>query len=313
MTEIKDMQKYIYGPVPSRRLGFSLGVDLVPYKTCSFDCIYCQLGVTTNQTIERKEYVKRDNILPQVKEAISLNQKIDYITLSGSGEPALNSAIGEIILGIKKLTKIPLAVLTNGSLLYDRTVRKELLPADLVIPSLDAADLETFNLVNRPHASLNFDEIILGLKDFRHEFKGKIWLEIMLIKGINASSQEIEHFKSIISEIGFDKVQLNTVIRPPTEKSISPLTPIELEKIKNAFGENCEIIPEFKKKLQKAYPIAMENRIIELVKRRPVTLSDISDSLGIHRNEVIKYLEILKKESKIKTYNYGGRRYYEYK
>ncbi|MCK4352248.1 radical SAM protein [candidate division WOR-3 bacterium] len=307
------MQKYIYGPVPSRRLGFSLGVDLVPYKTCSFDCIYCQLGVTTNQTIERKEYVKRDNILPQVKEAISLNQKIDYITLSGSGEPALNSAIGEIILGIKKLTKIPLAVLTNGSLLYDRTVRKELLPADLVIPSLDAADLETFNLVNRPHASLNFDEIILGLKDFRHEFKGKIWLEIMLIKGINASSQEIEHFKSIISEIGFDKVQLNTVIRPPTEKSISPLTPIELEKIKNAFGENCEIIPEFKKKLQKAYPIAMENRIIELVKRRPVTLSDISDSLGIHRNEVIKYLEILKKESKIKTYNYGGRRYYEYK
>ncbi|MCK4584220.1 radical SAM protein, partial [candidate division WOR-3 bacterium] len=133
------MREYIYGPVPSRRLGFSLGVDLVPYKVCTYDCIYCQLGKTTNKTIQRKEYIESREVLLQIKKAISTQQKIDYITFSGSGEPTLNTNIGSLIREIKKITDIPVVVITNGSLLYKESIRKALLPADLVVPSLDAA------------------------------------------------------------------------------------------------------------------------------------------------------------------------------
>lgn len=310
------MKKHIYGPVPSRRLGFSLGVDLVSYKTCSFDCIYCQLGRTTNKTVERKEYVKKDEILPQIKQEISVNQKIDYITLSGSGEPTLNSTIGEIIKGIKKMTKIPVAVLTNGSLLYNEVVRRDLLSADLVLPSLDAADSETFQTINCPHRFLDFSKIIKGLKDFKREFKGPTWLEIMLIRDINDSLKEIELFKSIISGIEFDKIQLNTVIRPPSEKSAFPIGIDKLKKIKDTLGKNCEIIPDFRelqKEARDIYSEDIKSQILEIIKRRPVTLSDISTSLGIHRNEVIKYLSILEMKDEIKIYRHEDLQYYEYK
>lgn len=315
------MKKHIYGPVPSRRLGFSLGVDLVSYKTCSFDCIYCQLGQTTNKTVERKEYVKKDEILPQIEQEISKRpasekQKIDYITLAGSGEPTLNSTIGKIIKEIKKLTEIPLAVLTNGSLLYNEEVRRDLLSADLVLPSLDAADSETFQTINCPHRSLDFSKIIQGLKDFRREFKGPIWLEIMLIKDINDSLKEIELFKSIISGIEFDKIQLNTVIRPPSEKSVFPIGINKLKEIKDTLGKGCEIIPDFRelqKEAQNIYSEDIKSQILEMVKRRPVTLLDISTSLGIHRNEVIKYLSILEMKDEIKIYRHEDLQYYEYK
>lgn len=310
------MKKYIYGPVPSRRLGFSLGVDLVSYKTCSFDCIYCQLGRTTNKTIKRKEYIRKDEILSQVEATIFTNKRIDYITLSGSGEPTLNSTIREIIEGIKKMTKIPVAVLTNGSLLYNEKVRRDLLSADLVLPSLDAADSETFQAINCPHRFLDFSKIIQGLKDFRKEFKGSIWLEIMLIKDVNDNPKEIELFKSIISGIDFDEIQLNTVIRPPSEKSAFPIGINKLKEIKDIIGKNCEIIPDFRelqKEAQDIYSEDIKGQILEIIKRRPVTLSDISTSLGIHRNEVIKYISILEMKDEIEIHRHEDLQYYEYK
>jgi len=156
-------REYIYGPVPSRRLGFSLGVDLVPYKVCTYDCIYCQLGKTTKKTIQRKEYIESREVLLQIKKAISTQQKIDYITFSGSGEPTLNTNIGSLIREIKKITDIPVVVITNGSLLYKESIRKALLPADLVVPSLDAATAETFYRINRPHPSITFENVVKGL------------------------------------------------------------------------------------------------------------------------------------------------------
>jgi wyosine [tRNA(Phe)-imidazoG37] synthetase (radical SAM superfamily) len=306
------MKKHIYGPVPSRRLGFSLGVDLVPYKVCSYDCIYCQLGRTTDKTVERKEYIAKDEILSQVEETISLDKKIDYITISGSGEPTLNSAMGEIIREIKKMSEIPIAVITNGSLLWDKEVRRELLLADLLLPSLDAADPETFGMINCPHHSLDFHKIVKGLTDLRREFKGIIWLELMLIKGINDNPGEIDLFKSIVSGAGFDRIQLNTVIRPPSQESASPLSAVRLEEIRDVFGRNCENIPDFKSvQKQNITSEDVEAQILEMIERRPVTLSDISTSSGIHRNEVIKYLSILEMKDKIKAYDHEDSHYYE--
>lgn len=301
----------IFGPVPSRRLGFSLGIDTVPYKTCSLDCIYCQLGKTTNKTIERKEYISCEDILPEIEE-ILLKQKerIDYITFSGSGEPTLNSGIKTMINSIKKLTSIPIAIITNGTLLFQPETREELMEADLVIPSLDAVSEEVFRKVNRPHHSLRIDKIIDGLSDFSQEFKGKIWLEIMIVKGINDSPQEIKRMAEAIEKIKLDKIQLNTVVRPPAEEFAQPVNLENLKKIKRILGEKCEVIAGFKRPNQEFYNKDIEKGILTMVKRRPVTLLDISRSLGIHQNEAIKYLNILEKEGQILTKVYRGKRYY---
>lgn len=307
-----DREKYIYGPVPSRRLGFSLGVDLVPYKTCSFDCIYCQLGRTTDKTVERKEYVPAGVILSQLEEILSSNPKVDYITLSGSGEPTLNSGIGEVIRGIKGVTSIPVAVLTNGCFLYDEEVRRDLLIANAVLPSLDAVREKTFQAVNRPHQLLDIHGIVKGLKSLRREFKGKIWLEVMLVKGVNDSLPEIKGLKRVISQVEPDRVQLNTVARPPSEEFANPLSEAELEQRKDLLGGNCEIIAHSDEERPVPHSKAGETAIIELLRRRPVTLQEISTSLGIHRNEAIKCLRSLEQNRMIKVHHFRGLRYYQY-
>ncbi len=304
-------KSYIYGPVPSRRLGFSLGLDLVPYKTCSYDCIYCQLGKTTNKTVERKEYVNKDIILSQLDEVLKCDEQIDYITFSGSGEPTLNSSIGDLIKEIKKMTQIKVAVLTNGSLLSDGKIRYELNPADLVVPSLDAALQTTFERINRPNSSVEFDRMVNGLLKFREEFKGLIWLEVMLIKGINDTIKEIGLFKSIISKIVPDKIHLNTVVRPPTEKYCLPVPEDELARFKSFFGKNCEIIAESRVSSKRRKRKDLGNKILGLIGRRPCTLSDISTSLSVHPNEAIKYLDILQKDNKIIYVEFGEKRYYK--
>ncbi len=301
----------IFGPVPSRRLGFSLGVDVVSYKICSLDCIYCQVGRTTNKTVERKEYISGDDILPEVEEILlEQRQRLDYITFSGSGEPTLNCRMKKIINSIKKLAHIPVAVITNGTLLSQPEVREELMEADLVIPSLDAASEEAFKKVNRPHHSLAIDEIIDGLSAFSQEFQGKMWLEIMIVKGMNDSPPETKRMAEAIEKIRPDKIQLNTVVRPPAEKFAQPASLDDLEKIKRILGEKCEIIARFEKPDRESRKEDVEKGILTMVKRRPVTLLDISRSSGINQDEAIKYLNILEKEGRILTKVHRGERYY---
>ncbi len=300
----------IFGPVPSRRLGFSLGVDTIPFKTCSLNCIYCQLGRTINKTIQRKEYIAADDILREIKKVLREGKRIDYITFSGSGEPTLNSEIRRIISRIKQLTSIPLAILTNGTLLYRPRIREDLMEADLVIPSLDTVTQEIFEMVNRPHPSLKIEKVITGIDSFSQEFNGKVWLEIMVVKGINDSLEEIEKAAQVIKQMNLEKIQLNTVVRPPAEEFAQPLTAEDLKNIKTVLGKKCEIIAEFKRATQKAYKRDVEKRILSMVKRRPVTLVDISRSLGLHRNEIIKYVETLEKKYQIRTKVHSGERYY---
>ena len=302
----------IFGPVPSRRLGFSLGIDPIPFKTCSLDCIYCQLGRTTHKTVKRKEYVSSNQILKELEEFLKEKKKIDYITFSGSGEPTLNSNIGKMITQIKKITSIPIAVLTNGTLLYHPQVREDLLEADLVIPSLDAVSEKIFKEVNRPHTSLKIDKVISGIIKFSKEFKGKIWLEIMLVKGVNDSLKEIEKEAQITKEMKLNKIQLNTVIRPPAENFAQALDIKDLEKRRKIFGKDkCEIIAKFKERRQKAYKKDIEKEILRTLKRRPLTIEDLSHFLGFHRNEVIKYIAVLEGEGEVKSKFNNGQRYYE--
>jgi len=302
---------HTYGPVPSRRLGFSLGIDIIPLKTCTLDCIYCQLGPTPKKTTHRKEYFSASDIVSQIKKKLSSGQRIDYITFSGSGEPTLNNALGKIIKEIKKATSIPVAILTNSTLLSLKSVRDALMDADLVVPSLDAASQEIFVKVNRPHPSLNIEETIQGLRKFSQEFKGSIWLEIMLVKGVNDSPSHIRKLKEAIAKIRPDKIQLNTVIRPPSEKYARPLSLKNLENIKKTLGKNCEIIAESYREGQISTPEKLEGAILSLIQRRPVTLEEISASLGKHKNEIMKSLDSLLTEGNIKSVIHKGLKYFE--
>lgn len=288
--------KYIFGPVPSRRLGMSLGVDIVPFKTCTLDCIYCQLGVTTRKIVDRESFVPQDEVLAELKKFLDENSsRIDFITFSGSGEPTLNSQLGEMINSTKTFTNVPIAVITNGSLLYKEDVRSDLSNANLVVPSLDAMTDETLKKVNRHNEHLTARLLIDGLRAFTQEFKGTIWLEIMLVKGINDDLNELEQMADFIKTIRVDKIQLNTVIRPPAESFAYPITTDEMQKIASLFDDRVEIIADFDKVIAHKDQSAedTENQILALIHRRPCTVDDISSSLGLHRNEIIKHLDHL--------------------
>jgi wyosine [tRNA(Phe)-imidazoG37] synthetase (radical SAM superfamily) len=238
--------KYIYGPVKSRRLGLSLGISLTPYKICDFDCIYCQLGKTEEPVVTRKEYARTEDILNELKSWWENNTEVkkilNYITISGSGEPTLNTKIGEVITEIKKITATPIAVITNASLLNDIGVRQALLTADLIVPSLDTVSPEIFRQIDRPHPDIKIEEIICGLVSLRKEFSGKIWLEVMIVKGVNDDLAQIRKLKDVIDKINPDKVQLNSPVRTTTEKNIFPTDKRKLNKIKEILGDKCEII-----------------------------------------------------------------------
>jgi len=237
--------------------------------------------------LKRKVYYPSSEIFAQTKKVLSSGKRIDYITFSGSGEPTLNSAIGSLIRKIKKITPIPVAVLTNSSLLSLKSIREALKAADLVVPSLDAATQNILDKINRPHPSLKIKKIIKALKEFRKEFKGEIWLEVMLVKGINDSPDYLKKLKEVIKEINPDKIQLNTVIRPPAEKSARALSSEELEKARKTLGEKSEIIAEFDKEEQKPPSENLESLLLSMIQRRPVTLADLSASIGKHKNEII--------------------------
>jgi len=295
------MIKYVFGPVASRRLRISLGVDLLPYKTCSLDCIYCECGRTTDLIIERKRFVDPRVILEEIKEIVTPDKHIDFITFSGAGEPTLNKDIGQIILGIKDITDIPIAVLTNGTLLHLKEVRKDLMNADLVLPSLDAVSPVVFSLINRPHPSLNIEQIIRGLMDFKTEFKGEIWVEVFIAKGINDSEEELDKIHQVLKSLQPDRVQLNSLDRPPAIEGVLPAGMESLEKIKNKWKElHVEIIKRIRKREEiPSFSKNLESNILNTIRRRPLTIEDLETLTGKKRLELFKYIDVLEKEKMI--------------
>lgn len=283
----------VFGPVPSRRLGRSLGVDLVPTKACSYDCIYCQLGRTTFKTVERREYVPMTDILMEVEERLASGVKVDFITLSGSGEPTLHSDCGDIVRTIKTLTDIPVAVLTNSSLLGDPQVRDELMAADLVIPSLDAGDAAMFATVNRPHPAVDFTAMVDGLATFSHAFPGRLWLEIFLLDDLTAAEDEARKIAFHAARVRADKVQINTVSRPPAEVFAKAPSRQRLTELAPLFGPKTEVVCGFSGTMEEHEFLAGRARVLDLLQGGPKTLDDLAHLSGVNRNETLKYLELL--------------------
>ncbi len=304
--------KHLYGPVPSRRLGRSLGIDLVPPKICTYDCVYCQIGQTAKRRLVRKEYIPREEVLAEVRTFLEeASSPIDHLSLSGSGEPTLHSGIRWIIGEIKKISTIPMAVITNGSLLYRKEVREDLLQADVVLPSLDAVSPEVFQKINRPHPQIPVGKVIEGLVKFRSVFRGKIWLEILFCRGINDQAEEIEKMKEAIDRIQPDRIDLNTVVRPPAEKWAVPLSQTELEKIRAFFGERAIVIPEFDRHPLSVPESEVRERIVSILGRRPLSLADLSMWMKIPPQELETHLNPLIQAGKVRSRAFGDAVYFE--
>jgi wyosine [tRNA(Phe)-imidazoG37] synthetase (radical SAM superfamily) len=302
--------RYVYGPVPSRRLGRSLGIDLIPYKTCSYDCIYCQLGRTVEKTLTQKEYVPLEAVLSETAERLAENVEPEYITLAGSGEPTLYSRLDELIAGIRRLTRTPIAVLTNGSLLWIPKVRRGLLEADVVIPSLDAGSQDVFQRVNRPHPDLHFGVILSGMASFRQEFGRQIWLEVFLLKHFTEDVAQVRTIAKLAEILEPDRIQLNTVLRPPAEKHALAVDLATMRSLAALFGDRAEVISDTPASEYVAAAEAGEATIMGLLRRRPCTIQDVSRSLGIPVAEAAKRLEILEIDEEIIIRRRAGNIFY---
>jgi len=296
------MYKHLFGPVPSRRLGMSLGIDLIPHKICTLNCVYCECGPTTTLTRERKEYVPVSEVYSELADFFKKNPDPEYLTFSGAGEPTLHSHIGEVIAFLKGIRPtISVAVLTNGTLFGDPQVREELMQADLVLPSLDAATDTALRRINRPQRLLRATDYVEGLIRFSHEFKGEMWLEILILPGYNDDRENLEALKEAVSRIKPGRIQLNTLDRPGSVKGLQPASGSRLQEIAALFGgDNVEIIaPPEERNQVKSYRSDVENAIMETIARRPCTLADLEQILGLHVNEINKYLAVLEEAGKV--------------
>jgi wyosine [tRNA(Phe)-imidazoG37] synthetase (radical SAM superfamily) len=303
-------KRYVFGPVPSRRLGRSLGVDPVPYKTCNYDCLYCQLGPTPQTTMERKEYVPAEAILAEAALRFEAGVQADVITLSGSGEPTLHSDLGRIIRGLKALNAAPVVVLTNGSLLWQEEVREALAAADTVVPSLDAGDAAMFGRINRPHADISFERMVEGLAAFRGGYSGHLWLEVFLLAGLTDTEAEAAKMAALARYIRPDRVQLNTVARPPAYAEALAVPRARMIELARLFGDGAEVIADFRGDHRVAAIRPGFEAILEMLERRPCTADDIAASLRLLPGEVEHHLARLLTEGSITTAESAGKLYY---
>ncbi|MGH2271695.1 radical SAM protein [Anaerohalosphaeraceae bacterium U12dextr] len=307
---MSQKEKYLFGPVPSRRLGLSLGVDIVPLKTCTQNCLYCQLGMDATQSIERKEYVPLQDVLAEIQHRLQTGLKADYITISGSGEPTLNSGLGWLIDRIHEQTTIPVAVITNGSLLWRPDVRDDCAKADVVLPSLDAGDSETFQKLNHPHPEIDFSRFVEGLIAFRHIYQGQLWLEVFICEDINTSDAALHNLGHIIDQIKPDKVQLNTAVRPTAHPEIRAVSPQKMAEIAQKLGRNAEVIADFPKDKTGSADCTPES-VMETLVRRPCTIEGLASSLGAEKKAVLYAIKKLLDAGCIISETRDGHIYYK--
>jgi wyosine [tRNA(Phe)-imidazoG37] synthetase (radical SAM superfamily) len=281
-------------------------VDLVPFKTCTYDCIYCQLGRTTTKTLRREQWVDVEMVLEQVR--AGLERQPDVITLAGSGEPTLHAGIGAVIAGLKRLTSVPVVVLTNGSLLSDPHVRRDLAAADIVIPSLDAPSEGLFQLVNRPHRDLHLSDIVDGMVAFRQEYVGQIWVEVMLLAGITGIADEVERLAELATRIRPDRIHLNTAVRPPAESYVDPVPEQALHAFAGFFTPPADVVTGRPSATLDGH--ATRADVLALLSRRPCSTADVAAGLGIHYDEALKSLAALVDEGAIKLHTHEGAVFY---
>jgi wyosine [tRNA(Phe)-imidazoG37] synthetase (radical SAM superfamily) len=273
--------KYVFGPVPSRRLGQSLGVDTIPLKTCNWNCVYCQLGRTQPLNNQRREYCPSEEILAEVREALETNKpgEIDWVTFVGSGEPLLHEKQGWLIRQVKGMTQLPVAVITNGSLLYLLEVRQELIAADAVLPSLDAGTADLYRKINRPHTELTFERLVEGLVAFREEYRGKLWVEVMLVRGLNDALQALRDIASVMERIRPDAVHINLPTRPPAETWVHPPSSESLMQAMAILGDIAELVHPAEGSFDLTGYDTVVDAVIGIITRHPMRQDELERSL----------------------------------
>lgn len=306
--------KYLFGPAPSRRLGRSLGINIVPAKICSLDCLYCEAGRTKTAVMQRKPYYKADDILKEFRENFNkFDGLCDIVTVTGAGEPTLNSELGKIITGIKEFTTKPCAILTNTTTIHIKEVYESLLKFDIVVPSLDAVTENIFKAVNLPENSIYIADIIAGLEKFSKEYKGKLFVEILFCKDINDSREHINHLIKVLENIKCSKVQLGTVHRPPAYSTANPISDeflLEITKIFIKHNIPAEVTGGFSSVYKSSASLNLLDLIPALLKMRPCTLLDMSGVFGKSESEIKKSIDYLICENKIKAEYYNSDIYY---
>jgi wyosine [tRNA(Phe)-imidazoG37] synthetase (radical SAM superfamily) len=290
-------------------MGYSLGIDLVPRKTCSMNCVYCEVGQTDNRTMERGEWVPIDEVFEEVEQKLAEGHRIDVITITGSGEPLLHNRLGELIDRIHSISDRPVCILTNGTHLNDPSVRAEVVRADIVAPSLDAVSPEVFQRINNPHPGLKVEHIIDGLKTLRREFAGQIWLETLFVSDFNDHDEEIDELVKVLADIEPDRIHLNTVVRPPAFAGIEGISPKRLEEIRDRLGPVAEICaaPEVGEGATEG--VDLYAVVEETTARRPVTRQDLADALGRPRDEIDAVVERLLRRQRIAERAHDGEVY----
>ncbi|MBM4152479.1 MAG: radical SAM protein [Kiritimatiellaceae bacterium] len=280
---------YLFGPVPSRRLGRSLGIDVTPFKTCSFDCVFCQCGCTTRLCIDRAEFMPLEDICGELERWLRDDGAADCITFAGSGEPTLYSRLGELIQWIKQHTTIPVIILSNGTLLNRPDVRRDVKLADRVKISLSAWDDVSYQQINRPANGLTFEQLLEGEQAFREEFRGELWVEVFLMEGLNSEPEQVKKIAAAVSRLRPDKVHLNTAVRPPAEATVRPVTQEKLASFCDLFVPRAEIIASFTASSGMVAELSLE-KVIELLRRHPATAAQLAASFGVEIDRITPLL-----------------------
>ncbi len=303
----------IFGPVPSRRLGRSLGIDVIPPKTCSYDCIYCESGRTTDLSLRRRLFVPPEEVLHELDAYFREHrQGADVLTFSSAGEPTLYLGLGDLLKAIKRrFPRLPLVVLTNGSLLWDSQVRRELRLADRVVPSLDAATEEVFCKINCPHHGLELSRVIEGIRSFGRDYPGRFHLEVMLVAGLNDDEGHLRALARTAESLNPDRVELNTVVRPPACSDVLGLSRQQMQTAAGWFSpERTEIIGDFCSRAHGEPGSDLATRIIELLRRRPCTSEEMRDSLAVSHEVLEKGLVELEREGTVRVDVFAGCRFF---
>lgn len=282
LVRIETPMKHVYGPVPSRRLGQSLGIDPIPFKTCNWNCVYCQLGRTSPPTNERRDYFPADEILAEVEVALQAHQpgEIDWLTFVGSGEPTLHASLGAMIRKVRAMTSLPIAVITNGSLLHLPEVREELLTADVVLPTVCAGTETLYRKINRPMAELGFSEFIEGIVAFRDQFPGKLWVEVMLVQDLNDSEEALQDLAAVLRRIRPDEVHLNSPTRPPCEPWVKLVNQATFERAQRILGQIAHVVLPAEGEFDLSGYENVVDAIIAVITRHPISEDDLVRTLG---------------------------------
>ena len=273
--------KAVFGPIPSRRLGQSLGIDPIPLKTCNWNCVYCQLGRSRPMINERREYVAVDLILKQVQAALDVHNpgEIDWVTFVGSGEPTLNSSLGDMIRRVKQITDLPVAVITNGALMFLPEVREDLLAADAVLPSLDAGSAALYKKINRPHPGVPFDKMIVGMIEFRQIYSGKLWIEIMMVRGVNDTELALRELAVVLDKINPDEIHVNQPIRPPAEPWVQPADDEGLLRASAILGDKARVFTFPKGHFDLGQYENIVDAILAIITRHPMRQVELEQTL----------------------------------